>query len=141
MRTFVCFIFIFFLNLTLLQAKEQTGVIKTGYLNQMFGHIHQNPSRYSQSMSTVACGHPLKVMKLVQEDGTEKVIFSKEWNRVSTGPYEGYIQERYISDKKPSCFQDRFPKFFQAINLELTEMYYWGRLYDHYDWGHSKAGR
>lgn len=141
MRRIAFTIFIFLLNTTWTVAKEQTGVIKTGYLNKMFSHIHQNPSRYSQSMSTVACGHPLKVMKLIQKDGSEQVTFSKEWSLVGTGPYEGYIQSKYISDKRPSCFQDRYPKFFQELELELTEMYYWGRLYDHYDLGHSKVGQ
>lgn len=96
-------------------------VLKVVYFNKIFGHVHQNPSRYSQSLSTVSCGHPVKVLGK-----------TKEWSIVKVGPYKGHIQDMNLSSRRPYCFQDRYPKFFNDFKLTVTEMYYWGRLYDLY---------
>lgn len=129
-----------FLSADLFAATDAKKVlIKTAYFNKMFGHIHQSSSRYSQSLSTIACGHPLKVYKMVPDEGDEQSVFGQGWSFISTGPYEGYVPQAFIDDKKPSCFQDKYPKFFEALSLELTDMYYWGRLHDQFDRGHSQV--
>jgi len=45
----------------------------------------------------------------------------------------------YLSAKRPTCFQGKYPKFFDALNLDLAELYYWGRLYDHYIQGETRV--
>ena len=111
-------------------AKEKA--LRVAYYNHLFGHIHKNPSRYSISLSTISCGHPIKIM------GTDgKVTMSGNFYKVNVGPYKGYISKKYLNKKKPDCFQDRYPRFFDNLDMSLTDMYYWGKLYDQYVYGRS----
>lgn len=115
-------------------------LLRVEYYKPMFGHIHRNPSRYSSSMSTISCGHPVKIYKLENKKGGQAQIeFNEDWNFVKVGPYEGYIRKEYLSRKKPQCFQDKYPKFFDEIGLELADLYYWGKLYDQYIQGKSRV--
>lgn len=127
----VIFLSLFFLSSS--YANDvQTKVIKISYLKNIFGHIHQNASRFSTSLTTLACGHPIKVYEVTQRSGKKESIFGPGFHYVSAGNYFGYIQSDSLVDKRPTCFQDRYPKFFDAFNLSITELYYWGRLYDHF---------
>jgi hypothetical protein len=116
-------------------------MMKVAYYTQIFGHIHRNPSRYSNSLSTIGCGHPLKLYELRPKGKPEPVItlVDGKWYFVSAGPYEGYVLSEFISDSKPDCFQDRYPKFFDELGLELADMYYWGKLSDQLLNGRSRA--
>ena len=64
-------------------------VLGVKYFNRMMGNVHQNPSRYSQVMTTISCNHPVKVMKEVSKDGKEFVVYGENWHIVNVGPYEG----------------------------------------------------
>ncbi len=115
------------------------SVLGVKYFNRMMGNVHQNPSRYSQVMTTISCNHPVKVMKEVSKDGKEFVIYGEQWHLVNVGPYEGYIMTDYLSDKKNECFEEEYSKFFEGLNLSITDLYYWARLYDQYVQGKSKV--
>ncbi len=104
-----------------------TKVIMVKYLNTPWGHVHQNSSRYSTSLTTVSCGHPLKVIEI-----------NKGWTKVIAGPYTGFVQDIHLNVKKPECIQDKYPRFFDDLKLEITQMYYWGKLYDQYIEGKSR---
>lgn len=106
--------------------------VKVAYYNHLFGHIHKNPSRYSISLSTISCGHPISI--LGQKGKASK---TGQFFKVKVGPYIGYISEKYLNDKKPECFQDKYSRFFDNMDLTLTDMYYWGKLYDQYVYGRS----
>lgn len=114
----------------MVQAKETS--LRVAYYKNLFGHIHKSASRYSQSLSTIGCGHPIKVLGM-----KGKEIVTGNFNKVKVGPYKGYIDKKYLTSKKPTCFQDRYPRFFDNIGLSLTDMYYWGKLYDQYVYGRS----
>lgn len=102
------------------------------YASETFVNIHQNASRYSQVLATISCNHPLMIIKDVK-DGTELVEnISEKWQKIKTGEYVGYIFDAYVSSKKVNCLQDLNPKFFEKLNLTLTDMYYWARLNDMY---------
>jgi hypothetical protein len=138
MKTFLALLCFFSLSSAFAATvkRERNG---QAYLVNIFGHIHQNPTKSSQSLTTIACGHPLRLLKeIAVETKTETVLFAGEWNLVASGPYEGYIRQEQLTAKKPECFQDRFPKFFNDLGLEVTDMFYWGRLYDHYEMGKSE---
>tara|TARA_R110000868_G_scaffold303689_2_gene564204 strand:- start:4244 stop:4627 length:384 start_codon:yes stop_codon:yes gene_type:complete len=107
------------------QAADKVLMVK--YLNTPWGHVHQNASRYSTSLTTVSCGHPIKVYEV-----------KADWHKVGAGPYTGYVASGQLSDKKPTCPQDKYPRFFDDLKLEITQMYYWGKLYDHYIEGKSR---
>jgi len=121
---------LFFLGIYSPYAADK--VSRVVYFKKLFGHIHKNPSRYSQSLSTIGCGHPIKVLV---NKGREE--YGKGFYKVKVGPYEGYISKLYLNDKKPNCFQDKYPRFFDNLELSLTDMYYWGKLYDQYVYGRS----
>jgi hypothetical protein len=110
------------------------------YFNQMMGNVHQNASRYSQVLTTISCNHPVKVMKETSKDGKEFLLYGdNNWNFVTVGPYEGYILSEYLSDKKNECFEEEYSKFFDGLELDINDLYYWARLYDQYVQGKSKV--
>lgn len=117
-------------------------LISVKYFNQMMGNVHQNASRFSQVMTTISCNHPVKVMKETSADGKEFVFYGdNNWNLVTVGPYDGFIMSAYLSDKKNECFEEEYSKFFDGLELEITDLYYWARLYDQYTQGKSKVNQ
>ena len=121
-----------------------TGMDKTmvgvRYFSQMMGNVHQNASRYSQVLTTISCNHPVKVFKETSKDGKDFVLYGdNNWNLVTVGPYDGYIMSQYLSDKKVTCFEEEYSKFFDGMNLDINDLYYWARLYDQYVQDKSKV--
>ena len=82
-------------------------------------------------LPTVACGHPIKVYQTKTS--------RPGWKLVKTVGVEGYIQSNYLRPRQVKCFQDRYPKFFDSLELSITDMYYLGRLSDLYIRGKSKV--
>lgn len=108
-------------------------VVGVFYMKPLFGHVHQTSNRTSPSLTTIQCAHPVKVIE------SSKVSVSPEWAYVEVADYRGFIMKEFLSDKKPDCFQGKYPKFFDALNLDLAELYYWGRLYDQYIQGQTRV--
>jgi uncharacterized protein YneF (UPF0154 family) len=124
------------LLLTLLitaNALASEKVVGRLYFKHMMGHIHKNPSINSSSLTTIQCAHGVKVI----ED--EEISVPKGWMYVLVGDDRGFVQADFLQQQRPVCFQGKFPKFFNSLNLDLTDMYYWGRLYDHFDMQESKV--
>jgi len=119
-------------------AASGDKVLGVYYFNNLFGHIHQNPSKYSTTLTTLSCGHPVRLIGKKLSKKSTKIVFNKKWNLIKVGPYKGYVQQHFLSKKRVNCFQDRYPKFFDALKLEITDMYYWGRLKDQYVNGKSQ---
>lgn len=107
---------------------------KLMYFNKTYGHIYKKPSHASQSFSTISCGHPIKVMSI-----NGQVDWGKGFYFVKAGPYEGYIKMESLSKRESSCIQDKYPRFFNALNLSVSDMYYWGKLQDQFDRGESQV--
>jgi hypothetical protein len=103
------------------------------YLKPLFAHVHQSAVKTSASLTTIQCAHPVKVIE------SSKVNVSHDWAYVQVADYHGFIQREYLSEKRPECMQGKYPKFFDSVNLDLAELYYWGRLYDHYVMGETRA--
>jgi hypothetical protein len=108
-------------------------VVGVFYMTPVFGHVHQSSVRTSPSLTTIQCAHPVKVIE------SSKVSVSQEWAYVEVADYRGFILKQYLSEKKPECLQAKYPKFFDGINMDLSELYYWGRLYDHYLQGETRV--
>lgn len=113
----------------------QHALAEIRYLSKTYAHLHQNPSRFSQSMSTIICGHPLRVIKTLPP----KTSLPKGWLYLKAGPYKGFMRESFLSKGKARCPQDQYPRFFDQLDLSVTEMYYWGRLSDQFEEGRSTA--
>lgn len=115
------FIFLTFFIVLSFGARENK--LDIFYYNSIYGNIHQNKSDYSSSITTISCGQPLKIKNNNQQ---------AKWLHVQSGPYKGYIKSNYVSREEPICFQDKYPKFFESLNIDISDIYYWGRLYDLY---------
>lgn len=103
------------------------------YFKPMYGHVHQSSVRTSASLTTLQCSHPVKVIE------SSKVTAGPEWAYVEVAEHRGFILKQFLSEKRPECFQGKYPKFIDAFNLDLSELYYWGRLNDHYISGESRV--
>ena len=129
--------FLILLLSSLLSFAETTStdekVVGVFYMTPMFGHVHQSSVRTSASLTTIQCAHPVKVIE------SSKVSVSPEWAYVQVAEYRGFIMKQFLSEKKPECFQGKYPKFFDSFNMDLSELYYWGRLYDHYVQGETRV--
>lgn len=101
-------------------------VVGIFYMRPMFGHVHRSSTSNSAGLTTIQCSHPVKVIE------SSKVSVTQEWAYVEVGDHRGFILKDFLSEKRPDCFQGKYPKFFDALNLDLSELYYWGRLYDQY---------
>lgn len=136
-----------FITIASLKAEESASVngmkrsmIGIKYFSQTMGNVHQNPSRYSTVLTTISCNHPVKVMKETSKDGKEFSLYGEDkWNLVTVGPYVGYVMTDFLTDKKNECFEEEYPKFFDGLNLDINDLYYWARLNDQYIQGKSKV--
>ncbi len=115
------FVWVFVLIISTASIAESLG--RRYYINFM-GHIHENPSKDSTSVTVIQCSHSLKIQPVKNK--------IPGWTYVSVGDDKGYIQSKYLSDKRPDCLQAKYPKFYNSLQLDITEMYFWARLYDHY---------
>ena len=77
-------------------------IVGIQYFKPIFGHIRVHPSKYSESLSAISCGHPVKLYETLKGD----------FQYAKVGPYVGFIKRSHLSKKKPKCFQDKYPKFY-----------------------------
>jgi hypothetical protein len=101
-------------------------VVGIFYFMPIFGHVHQATNPTSASLTTIQCAHPVKVIE------SSKVSVGAEWAYVNVAEYRGFVLKQYLATNRPECPQGKYPKFFDALNLDLAELYYWGRLYDQF---------
>ncbi|HXH32356.1 MAG TPA: hypothetical protein VNJ01_16265 [Bacteriovoracaceae bacterium] len=128
------FLLVFFSALTFADTRSSDEkVVGVFYFKPLFGHVHQSSSRASASMTTIQCSHPVKVIE------SSKVSAAAEWAYVQVADHKGFILKDFLSEKRPDCIMGRYPKFFDAFNLDLSELYYWGRLNDQYLYGETRA--
>lgn len=121
-------------------------VVGVRYFSEIFGHIHEAPDRNSTSLTGIMCGTKMQV---IESKKIEKL--PDGWLYVEVGEERGFIKQEFTSDKMPKsyrdevgsgdkfCFQGMYPKFFSDLNLNISEQYYWGKLYDQYTKGESKV--
>ncbi len=117
------------------KVKEKKFFLGVYYYSEMFGHLHKNPSTYSSSLTTITCGHPVKVSKFIGRKKSK----NNQWAEVRLGGRTGYVKTRYLLKKRLKCFQDIYPKFFENFNLDLAELFYWGKLHDQFIQGKSRV--
>jgi hypothetical protein len=108
------------------------SVTRIAFLKNMFAHVHQNPSKFSTVVTTISCGHPVKIYKVTEHDGRSSETFNKSYKFIKVGPYDGYIMKHLLTGARPNCFQDKYPRFFDQFEMNISEMYNWGRLNDLY---------
>ena len=99
-------------------------VIAIQYVSRPYAVVHENPSRYSIAQTSVACGFPVKIV------GDVSVKEEREWYYVQAGEFKGYIQGEHLAQVRGECLQEKYPKFFSQLNLDLNELYHYGKLFD-----------
>jgi hypothetical protein len=129
MESIKIILLIFLVTPVIFAAEKEVGTI---YFTEFMGHVHKNPSKSSSSVTTIQCAHPLKVL------ADNDVNIPTGWVYVRAGDDRGFVASAFLNSKRPECFQDKYPRFFINLNLDLTDMYYWGKLYDQYDQGESR---
>ncbi len=127
MESLIKFVLIFFLVLPVFGKEKVVGRL---YFQNFLGHVHKNPSKDSTSLTVVQCSHSVKVLEIKNK--------IEDWTYVQVGDDKGYIQTKFLDAKRPECFQAKYPKFYLEMGLDITEMYFWGRLYDQYAQGKSR---
>ena len=105
-------------------SKAEDIVLGVLYLGDPYAHLHQNPIIYSHSLTTLGCGHPVKLL--------ERKKLKAGWVYAQVGANKGYLRSSQLVNKKPSCFKLKYPKFYRQLDLDLSEMYYWGKLHDQF---------
>jgi hypothetical protein len=106
------------------------------YVRVDFAHLHRYPLVASDSLTTLTCGQ--KVKPVPAKKTGEKKVFQELWLEVKIGPLAGHMQKDHLSAGKPECWQDQYPKLFQFLELSITDIFYWGRLFDLKGSGFSK---
>ena len=94
------------------------------FIGKNFVILGQNPRPSANPISVLSCGSKVKIELQKSK--------SMKWSFVKIGPFEGYMKGQFLSKKKPVCFEDRFPKFYNSFRIKLSEMYYWARLNHHF---------
>ncbi|MBG60776.1 MAG: hypothetical protein CMJ16_09985 [Peredibacter sp.] len=112
-------------------GKEKT--VGRLYFQEFMGHIHEGPSDTSASLTAIQCSHSLNV---IEKDGVNVPV---GWMLVRAGEDLGYVRSKFLGEGRPECFQEKYPKFYSKLNLDLADLYYWGRLSDHFIEGESQA--
>lgn len=126
---FISFLFLF--SLADIQAEEK--IVGRMYFQPFLGHLHKNPTKASSSLTTIQCAYSVKILQ------DEEVGVPKGWFYAQVGDDKGFIHSEFLSEKRPTCFQEKYPYFYLNLNLDLSEMYYWGRLSDQYVSEESKT--
>jgi hypothetical protein len=127
MQISFCFLLIIFSLNTF--SKEK--IIGRQYFTPFLGHLHKNADNDSESLTIVQCSHSVKLL--------DKKNVMLGWSYVMVGEDKGYMRKDFLSEKRPNCFQQKYQKFYNSSELDITEMYFWGRLSDHYLSGQSRA--
>lgn len=104
------------------------------YFSMVYGHLHTSALSASSGLTALSCGHPVKILD-------DPIQTKRGWKYVQVGPHKGFIKEDYLRDKRGNCLQAQYPKFFNYLDLDLTELYFWGRLYDQYVYGKSQVNK
>ena len=89
-------------------------IVGVFYFTPTFGHVHQSALRTSPSLTTIQCSHPLKVIE------SSKVSVGQEWAYVQAAEYKGFVLKSFLAEKRPTCLQGKYPKFFDAFNFDLA---------------------
>jgi hypothetical protein len=90
------------------------------YFNKFLGVLHKKPSITSSSLTTIQCAHKIKLLT------SSKQI--ENWSYVQVGEDKGFVENKKLSDFRPNCFQSQYQLYYNSLNLDVSDMYYFSRL-------------
>ncbi|MEX0799333.1 MAG: hypothetical protein WEB87_07505 [Bacteriovoracaceae bacterium] len=103
------------------------------YFQNFMGHLHKEPVDSSASLTALQCAHSVII---IEKEGKTP---PSGWMLAKVGEEIGYIRSKLLDGSRPECFQEKYPRFYNRLGLDLTDYYYWGRLPDHFLEGESQA--
>ena len=98
---------VFFFILSFLVNAEDI-VLGVHYLNDPYAHLHQNPITYSHSLTTLACGHPVKIL--------DKKKIKSGWVYAQVGADKGYLRSSQLCQKDQIVLSLSTPSFSNILN-------------------------
>lgn len=101
------------------------------YFKDFMGHVHKSPSVESSSLTAIQCAFKVKVLI------SKRAISG--WSFVKVGEDIGFIENSRLSYERPTCFQEKYQDYYNALNLDLTELYHLGKLDEQMIHRESKA--
>jgi len=122
MRSLLCLL----ISLSSFNLQAEDKVVGVFYFKPLIGQLRQNSSKVSPALTTLQCGHPVKLLE------SSKVSVSPEWSYAEVSGHQGFILKKDLAEQRPDCLQSKYPKFFDGLNLDLSDLYYWGRLNDQF---------
>lgn len=87
------------------------------FINESFSHLFEFKSENASYSQTLSCGTPVEVL--------EKNI---AWTKVRFNKNVGFVGTKSLSLKNPECFHEKYPEFYEALNIDSADLYYWGKL-------------
>lgn len=103
---------VFLISFFALGEGEQSFFIK-----ESFVHLYDFKSLDSSYKKTFICGTPVKVLE--KKGGWAKVRFRNS---------EGFVKSLALSSLAPQCFHEKYPVFYEALDIDNADLYYWGKL-------------
>lgn len=107
------------------------SVVSRMYFSEFMGHVHKAPDTDSSSLTALQCGFKVKVL--------ESKLADSIWSFVQVGEDKGFVENSRLSDQRPDCFQGKYQDYYNSLNLDLTDLYYLGKLKEQFVSRESKA--
>lgn len=112
-------------------SMSQTVVARM-YFKDFMGHVHKTPSSDSSSLTAVQCAFKVKILK-------SKDSIDPMWSYVKVGEDIGFIETSRLTSNRPNCFQSKYQEYYNSLNLDLTDLYYLGKINEQFVTKESKS--
>ena len=102
-----------FVNLDVIAAATMNNL----YIQNSFVHLKDFVSSHSSYSQTLMCGTPVELIKELSDH--YQVRYDKK---------VGFIPKSSAVKSPAQCFQEKYPVFFQSLNIDNADLFYWGKL-------------
>ena len=96
---------------------SSSAFAQTYFVKEAFTHLFEFKSEKASYSQTLSCGTPVKVIE-------ENIA----WSMVSFNNNVGYVGSSALSKVNPECFHEKYPVFYESLNIDSADLYYWGKL-------------
>lgn len=89
---------------------------KTWFTEASFTHLFEFAAAEGTYVDTLPCGSPVH---LISEKGS--------WLYVDWKGKKGFLKKSATAENPPSCFREKYPKFYEALPIDSADLHYWGK--------------
>ncbi len=101
------------------------------YVISPYAEVHEMPSKQALAVDYLHCGQRVRLVK--KED------ISRDFFSVKYAKKTGFINKKFLSQKRVQCPQKKYAYFFEGLPLDADDRIYWGKLYEQFYMGEVKA--